>query len=303
MSINKVSTNNVSTNEELINSEPISNELSNEVPAQHKVAIIGLGWLGEPLALTLQLLGYQVAGTTTTPEKAERLAALGIQSLLWDLNEPLPTQWPAELTCDTLIICVPPGKVNNYAQRLGEVAKLAGSVGADTGATRLIFTSATSIYSGGGVQIEADAKPDSERGERMQATEQAMHSSGIAKVLCLRLSGLVGGTREPGRFLAGRSFDGGDEPINLVAQEDLLRFFPALLARHDWPCVLNVSAPHHPSRKEFYSQAAQLRDLPPPNFSGGGAGKTIDGSAITRYLNLEYQVTDWFDWLAQRNQA
>lgn len=263
----------------------------------HSVAIVGLGWLGEPLALTLQQLGYQVAGSTTTADKSNRLAALGIQTLLWNLNAPLPTQWPTALAADTLIVCVPPGKVDNYAQRLGEVARLAAAGGVQ----RLLFTSATSIYSGLGAQREADAKPDSERGERMQATENAMHTSGVAQVMCLRLSGLVGGSREPGRFLAGRSFEGGEEPINLVAQEDLLRFIPALLARNDWPTVLNVSAPHHPSRREFYSQAAMLRGLTPPQFSGGGEGKTIDGSAISRYLGLDYLVTDWFDWLAERN--
>lgn len=272
------------------------NELA---PRSEKVIIVGLGWLGEPLAFTLQALGYEVAGTTTTPEKAQRLSEQGIKTRLWDLSEPLPTVWPTELSGDTLILCVPPGKVPNYAERLGELARLAGKAGI----LRLIFTSATSIYGGEGVKREADAQPDSERGARMQACEQAMHASGIAQVLCLRLSGLVGGTREPGRFLAGRSFEGGDEPINLVAQEDLLRFFPALLARTDWPQALNVSAPHHPSRKEFYCQAATLRQLPPPEFSGGGIGKTIDGSALSDYLKLDYLVSDWFDWLAVRNQV
>lgn len=265
----------------------------------HSVAIVGLGWLGEPLALTLQELGYGVAGTTTSADKASRLAAEGIETLVWDLNTPLPAQWPKVLTAETLVLCVPPGKLDNYAQRLGEVARLAAA----GGVARLIFTSATSIYSGVGVQYEADARPDSERGERMQATEMAMHASGVAHVICLRLSGLVGGSREPGRFLAGRSFEGGEEPINLVAQEDLLRFIPALLARSDWPRVLNISAPHHPSRREFYSQAAKLRDLSPPQFSGGGSGKTIDGSAISQYLGMDYLVTDWFDWLAKRNNA
>ena len=265
----------------------------------HRVAIVGLGWLGEPLGFTLQALGYGVCGSTTTVDKASRLATAGIETLLWDLNAPLPDLWPKVLTADTVLICVPPGKLDNYAQRLGEVAQLAAA----SGAARLIYTSATSIYSGLGVQREADANPDSERGERMQATEAAMHASGVPQVICLRLSGLVGGSREPGRFLAGRSFEGGEEPINLVAQADLLRFIPALLARTDWPSVLNISAPHHPSRREFYSQAAKLRDLPAPQFSGGGAGKTIDGSAISQYLGMDYLVSDWFDWLAARKHG
>lgn len=264
---------------------------------QPSIAILGLGWLGEPLALALQRLGYAVAGTTTSADKASRLASVGIQTLLWDLNAPLPALWPKPLAVNTLVLCVPPGKVNDYAARLGQVAQLAAAGGVQ----RLLFTSATSVYGGVGVKSETQAKPDSERGERMRAAELAVQGSGLAQVLCLRLSGLVGGSREPGRFLAGRSFEGGEEPINLVALEDLLRLIPAVLARSDWPAVLNVSAPHHPSRRAFYGQAAELRGLPVPQFSGGGQGKIIDGSAISRYLGLDYQVSDWFAWLAERN--
>ncbi|WP_417614560.1 NAD(P)-binding domain-containing protein [Oceanisphaera sp.] len=265
--------------------------------ARPGVAIVGLGWLGEPLALHLLKLGYAVAGSTTTPDKAERLAKAGIKTQVWDINSPLPADWPSALAADTVVLCVPPGKVRDYAATVGGVARLA----AKGGVQRLLFTSATSVYGGLGLKTEADAEPDSERGERMWAAEQAVRSSGVADVLCLRLSGLVGGNREPGRFLAGRSFEGGDEPVNLVAQEDLLRFIPAILAKSNWPETLNVSAPHHPSRREFYGRAAQLQNLPEPRFSGGGQGKSIDGSALSRWLGLDYQVTDWFSWLLERN--
>ncbi|GGB45473.1 NAD-dependent epimerase [Oceanisphaera marina] len=271
---------------------------NSNVTARPSVAIVGLGWLGEPLALQLLAQGYRVAGSTTAQDKAERLANAGIQTLVWDINVPLPTQWPAALTANTVVLCVPPGKVSDYANTLGRVAGLA----AEGGVQRLLFTSATSVYGGLGLKTEADTGPDSERGERMWAAEQAVQNSGVGEVLCLRLSGLVGGSREPGRFLAGGSFEGGDEPINLVAQEDLLRFIPAILGRNNWPKTLNASAPHHPSRREFYGQAAQLQNLPAPRFSGGGQGKSIDGSALGRWLDLDYQVTNWFAWLAERNQ-
>lgn len=270
--------------------------MSTEPSVEPSVVIMGLGWLGEPLAKTLQAHGYRVAGTTTSKQKAERLISEGIKARVWDIKAPLPSAWPADLVADTLVLCVPPGKVDDYAETLGRVASLA----AGAGVARLLFTSATSVYGGLGRKTEADTAPDSARGERMLAAEQAVGHSGIAQVLCLRLSGLVGGSREPGRFLAGRRFEGGEEPVNLVAQEDLLRFIPAILARHDWPDVLNVSAPHHPSRHEFYTRAALLRELPAPQFDGGGEGKRIDGSALSRWLGLEYRVTDWFAWLAAR---
>ena len=75
------------------------------------------------------------------------------------------------------------------------------------------------------------------------------------------------------------------------------------LERSDWPAELNVSAPHHPSRHDFYGEAARLQSLPPPEFTGGGEGKTIDGSALCRWLNMDYTVTDWFQWLGQRKPS
>ncbi|GAA3538398.1 NAD(P)-binding domain-containing protein [Zobellella aerophila] len=260
------------------------------------VAIVGLGWLGEPLAETLQARGYRVAGTTTDAGKADRLGAAGLRVRLWDINGPLPACWPAELVADTLILCVPPGRVDDYASTLGRLASLAAA----GGIKRLLFTSATSVYGGPGHKTEQHAAPDSVRGERMLAAEQAVRQAGVPQVLCLRLAGLVGGSREPGRFLAGRRFPGGEEPVNLVAQEDLLRIIPAILARADWPSCLNVCAPHHPSRRAFYTKAALDRGLTPPAFDGGGEGKHIDGSALTRWLKLDYRVQDWFAWLEQR---
>ncbi|WMC11408.1 NAD-dependent dehydratase [Oceanimonas pelagia] len=263
---------------------------------ERSLAILGLGWLGEPLARTLLESGWRVCGTSRDAGKAGRLEQAGIATRLWDFNTPLPARWPDELTAGTLLLCVPPGKVADYPNTLGQLARLA----VNGGVQRVIFTSATSVYAGTGVKTEVDAAPDGPRGERMLAAERAVQACGARSVLILRLSGLVGGSREPGRFLSGKRFDGGDEPVNLVALEDLLRLLPALLERNDWPAVLNVSAPHHPHRCDFYGEAARLQGLPPPEFSGGGEGKIIDGSALCRWLGLEYTVTDWFRWLAAR---
>ncbi|AEY01107.1 NAD dependent epimerase/dehydratase family protein [Oceanimonas sp. GK1] len=263
---------------------------------ERSLAILGLGWLGEPLGHTLLEQGWRVSGTSRDAGKAARLTAAGIHTQVWDFDAPLPLHWPERLRAHTLLLCVPPGKLIDYPDILGRLARLAVAGGVQ----RVIFTSATSVYAGVGVKTEADAAPDGPRGARMLAAERAVQACGAGRVLILRLSGLVGGNREPGRFLSGKRFDGGDEPVNLVALEDLLRMIPAILGRNDWPAVLNISAPHHPSRCDFYSEAARLQGLPPPEFGGGGAGKIIDGSALCRWLNMDYAVTDWFDWLAAR---
>ncbi|MCT7655290.1 NAD(P)-binding domain-containing protein [Oceanimonas sp. NS1] len=122
---------------------------------EQSVAILGLGWLGEPLARTLMTQGWQVAGTTRDEEKAARLNAAGMVTLCWDFSAAMPARWPERLRAHTLVLCVPPGKVDDYPHTLGALARLAVAGGVQ----RVIFTSATSVYGGTGIKTEADAAP------------------------------------------------------------------------------------------------------------------------------------------------
>lgn len=58
-----------------------------------KVAIVGLGWLGMPLAMSLSAKGWQVTGSKTTVDGVEAARMCGIESVELRL-EP-------ELVCDT----------------------------------------------------------------------------------------------------------------------------------------------------------------------------------------------------------
>lgn len=47
-----------------------------------KVAIVGLGWLGMPLAMSLSARGWQVTGSKTTQDGVEASRMSGIDSYL-----------------------------------------------------------------------------------------------------------------------------------------------------------------------------------------------------------------------------
>ncbi len=47
-----------------------------------KVAIVGLGWLGMPLAMSLAARGWQVTGSKTTLDGVEAARMSGIESYL-----------------------------------------------------------------------------------------------------------------------------------------------------------------------------------------------------------------------------
>lgn len=53
-----------------------------------KVAIVGLGWLGMPLAMSLSARGWQVTGSKTTQDgvEAARIVALIAICFAWSLS-------------------------------------------------------------------------------------------------------------------------------------------------------------------------------------------------------------------------
>ena len=63
-----------------------------------KVAIVGLGWLGMPLALSLTARGWQVTGSKTTQDGVEAARMCGIDSY--------PLRLEPQLVCDTEDLCL-----------------------------------------------------------------------------------------------------------------------------------------------------------------------------------------------------
>lgn len=89
-----------------------------------KVAIVGLGWLGMPLALSLLARGYQVVGSKTRPDGVEAARMSGIECYQLNLT-PLPEADPDDLAAlfqaDALIITLPASRTvegaDNYSWR------------------------------------------------------------------------------------------------------------------------------------------------------------------------------------------
>ncbi|WP_250148488.1 NAD(P)-binding domain-containing protein, partial [Serratia marcescens] len=75
-----------------------------------KVAIIGLGWLGMPLALSLMGRGYDVVGSKTTPDGVEAARMSGIECYQLELTPELecdPDDLESLLRVDALVVTLP----------------------------------------------------------------------------------------------------------------------------------------------------------------------------------------------------
>lgn len=266
-----------------------------------KVAIVGLGWLGMPLGLAMTARGWQVTGSKTTADGVEAARMCGLESVLLTLTPELecdPDDLEALLDVEALVITLPASRTaeggENYLLAVQQIvdSALAASV------PRIIFTSSTSVYGSGNGEVTEDSllEPVTVAGKTLKELETWLHNLPGTTVDILRLSGLVGPQRHPGRFLAGKTdVRDGSHGVNLVHLEDVIEAIILLLEKGEGGKTYNLSAPEHPARHDFYPAVARQLGLTPPTFreeAGGGKGKIVDGSRICKELGFRYRYAD-----------
>ncbi|CND93464.1 SDR family oxidoreductase [Yersinia nurmii] len=266
-----------------------------------KVAIIGLGWLGMPLAQSLLRRGIQVVGSKTTPDGVDAARMSGIECYQLVLTPELicdPDDLPHLFDADALVVTLPASRTaeggENYFLAVQQVVDSALVYGVP----RIIFTSSTSVYGDtvGKVKEDSPLNPVSVAGKTLVELEQWLHRLPHTSVDILRLAGLVGNERHPGRFLAGKTgVKGGSQGVNLVHQDDVIAAIELLLKLPKGGHIYNLCAPKHPVKKDFYPEFARGLQLTPPEFAPEEEeqpSRLVDGSRICSELGFEYTYPD-----------
>jgi nucleoside-diphosphate-sugar epimerase len=244
-----------------------------------KCVIIGCGWLGKPLALHLKSLGHEVVGSVRGETSFVELLHEGIQAFRYEGEE--NSMLPPELQkSDWLIICFPPSKSFHYSTQVKEIISQLSR------GTKILFTSTTGVYSAKGI---VDEEGTIYEDHIVFEAEQFIRNSDNSYVI-LRLAGLIGGNRHPINQLAGRRLENGQDPVNLVSRNDVIRAVELIIDLDISNELFNLCYPDHPSRADYYTKQAHARNLALPTFSmGNEKGKQIDGSRIEKMLKFTYQ--------------
>ncbi len=275
---------------------------------RRRISILGCGWLGLPLGRRLAKKGHRVHGSTTTPAKLSALRDAGIAPHLVRLTPTLEAEAAeaeAFFDADVLIVNVPPPRRRNDARayhrlQIGAVVERLRSAPV----RHVLFCSSTGVYPDtGGIVTEADAVPGRvpksaplrETGKALLDAEGLLVAEEAFETTVLRLAGLYGPDRAPGRFLAGRTeVSGAEQPVNLVHQDDALGLIEAIIEEDAWSEIFNACADEHPTRRVFYTAAARALGLDPPVFSDEekGGGKTVSNQKAKETLGYTYQHPD-----------
>lgn len=236
------------------------------------IAIAGLGWLGQPFAQRLMTLGYRVKGSVTSLKKASSFQNRGFNAFPLELSEQGISGEPKAFLKDvTILVCmIPPGlRRNTGADYVAKMKHFLGAIEASS-VKKLVLVSSTSVYSDSqGHVFETNVpKPNSNAGLQLLEVEQLFFNAPSFKTTLVRFGGLYGGSREPVKYLAGRTeLNGGAAPVNLIHRDDAIGILSEIIKQDAFGHIFNAVSPQHPLKKEYYTHRAKELQLEPPNFS------------------------------------
>ncbi|WP_258271147.1 SDR family NAD(P)-dependent oxidoreductase [Aggregatibacter actinomycetemcomitans] len=264
------------------------------------VAIVGLGWLGLPLARYLKNLGWEVKGTKRTHDSVEQMRLLRLETYHLELTPDInadPDDLSALLSVDTLIINIPPSQyffdLKHYVvgvQNLVNEALLHG-------VHHIIFISSTSVFPEISAHFDESIQPQPETDVGRALVEIENNLAQLQNIDCdvIRFAGLVGQDRHPIFSLADKQdLKCGRSPVNLVHLADCARAIQLLLETPGGYRLYHLSAPVHPPREAYYRLAAEKHRLNPPHFISAPEDpqRIIVANKICRELDFVYQYPD-----------
>jgi nucleoside-diphosphate-sugar epimerase len=253
------------------------------------ISILGCGWLGQPLAVSLIGDGYNVLGSTTSKDKELKLKSLGIKPYTLKFDPCVQGEAEDFFNSGVLVISIPPrSKQYNGLFFLEQIKALVDEIKKAL-VRKIIFISSTSVYPDiNRVVTEEDADAES----ILAKAESAFMNDFELRTTVIRFSGLVGPGRHPGRFLSGKITGGSDNPVNLIHQADCIRVIKRIIELNAWNKVFNACADLHPSKEAFYNMACKHSGLPPPIFSGEAAYKCVNSDHLKNELTFRFDFPD-----------
>lgn len=256
-----------------------------------KIAIVGCGWLGFPLAVSILNKGVAIVGTTTSEDKLEKLKAAGIHSQVWSLDEVNPgISFYFLQDIDVLILNIPPRKNTSSFSYSAALELICTHIPVSV---KVLFISTTGVYPDSLEIADEDyiwSKSDHE--QETVLAEIKLERLLKKRLTILRFAGLLGGDRHPVKHLSGKTdIPNGLAPVNLIHLNDAIGLIERIIETNYWGQVVNGCYPFHPTRNDYYSAAAVQLNLPPPHFElKGNNSKIISSEKSICDLGYKYST-------------
>ncbi|KZN48242.1 NAD-dependent epimerase/dehydratase family protein [Pseudoalteromonas luteoviolacea] len=247
----------------------------------NKLVVLGAGWLGNALSQEAKLAGWQVEATRRTADSQAQVSAFCLTDS--GLHHTLT------LT-DAYWVCAIPPRMRQADSNYLDTLQHALTTARNMECKGFILCSSTAVYgTADGVYTEHAtlAERDSTRQQVLQCAEDLVRS---ASGKIVRLAGLVGPQREPGRFISGKQLSSSSQAsVNMLHQQDAVNGLLCIL--ENWSNaqdIYNLCHPAHPTKQDYYQKHCEDYGSIPPTYNSEVKSKRIiDGSAVCQ-LGFSY---------------
>ena len=219
-----------------------------------RVSVLGCGWLGKSMAISLLEEGYSVKGSTTTEEKLELLEMNNIESYIVNISE--FEEFDGFLNSDILIIAITSKDVDGFENLISQIE--------NSDVQKVIFISSTSVY---GRLNKVMTEDDVVLKTPLTEIEELFRQNNFFETTIIRFAGLFGDDRQPSNwFKNGRKIPQPKGFVNMIHKEDCIEIIHTIIDQNCWDQTFNACSNHHPTRREFYTIAKLSNDFEVPEF-------------------------------------
>ena len=250
---------------------------------KNNISILGCGWLGLPLALTLTKNGYSIKGSTTSEIKVKLLNNNGVQPFIIDLSN-RESEFEEFLNSEVLIIAIPSKNIAGFKNLISHIE--------NSKIKNILFISSTSVYPNSNSIITEEhlihKTPLSE-------IEMLFKTNTNFKSTILRFGGLIGYDRKPGNFFKnGKIINYPDAFVNLIHRDDCIQIIKEIIAKNIWDKTLNACADTHPKKRDFYAKEFKKEGRNNPTFNelASNEYKIINSDQLKSILNYNFIYSD-----------
>ena len=192
-----------------------------------KISILGIGWLGKPLAISLLEKGYKVKGSTTTSEKLSDINSLGIEAHLVDITA--EESHASFLNSEILLIMITSKDIEAFQSLIGKIE--------NSPIQKVLFVSSTSVYPMSNSVVNEDHKTVN---IPLFQIEELFRNNSSFDTTVLRFAGLFGGQRHPSNwFRGGRTIPRPEGYVNFIHQDDCIGIIEQIIAQDAWNTIFN----------------------------------------------------------------
>jgi len=267
------------------------------------ISILGCGWLGTALGKSLLRLGWNVKGSTSSIQSNNDLEMTGISTFYVKVKpKAIEVDYNSFFSTDVLVVSIPPTRTDcveeSFPQKIEQIAITAEKIGVK----KVLFISSTSVYESKNVVVKEgnEGSPEKQSGRALLKAEKVLTENADFRTTILRFGGLIGYDRNPANFLKFKSEISGKSPVNLIHRDDCVGIITEIIEKDIWGETFNASSPEHPSKREFYSKAAQISELPAPEFTDKPeAYKIVNSDKLLNALDYKFKYQSPMDYLKE----